>query len=319
MENFLITSAGKRVSLTREFMHELKSVFPQAKIFTVDMNPEMAPACIISDGCFAVPRCTSADYTEALMAICKENQVRIIIPTIDTELAILANKKDMFYEQGIQVLVPDENFITICRDKRKTIEFFRQHDIKVPESRDKYHPKFPMFAKPYDGSRSIDIHVFHKCEELTDDIKTDPKLIFMEYIDTSDYKEYSVDMYYGRDNHVKSIVPRERIEIRAGEINKGITRKNYLVDYLRQRLECMPGVVGCICIQVFYREADNDVIGIEINPRFAGGYPLSYCAGANFPLMIINEYMFGENIDYSENWRDSTIMLRYDDEVIVYK
>ena len=60
----------------------------------------------------------------------------------------------------------------------------------------------------------------------------DPKLIFMEYVDKNEYKEFTVDMYYGQDNHIKCIVPRERIEIRAGEINKGITRKNDIVDYL---------------------------------------------------------------------------------------
>ncbi len=37
-------------------------------------------------------------------------------------------------------------------------------------------------------------------------------------------------MYYGKDNRVKAIVPRERIEIRAGEINNGFTLKNYLVS-----------------------------------------------------------------------------------------
>ena len=33
-------------------------------------------------------------------------------------------------------------------------------------------------------------------------------------------KEFTVDMYYGKDNRVKAIIPRERVEIRAGEINK---------------------------------------------------------------------------------------------------
>ena len=74
----------------------------------------------------------------------------------------------------------------------------------------------------------------------------------------------------------------ERIEIRAGEINKGYTRKNYLVQFLKERLAYLPGVIGCICIQLFYRDSDDDVVGIEINPRFGGGYPLSYYAGANF-------------------------------------
>lgn len=53
--------------------------------------------------------------------------------------------------------------------------------------------------------------------------------MFMEYVDKSVYTEFTIDMYYGNDGMVKSIVPRQRIEIRAGEINKGVTRKTLLL------------------------------------------------------------------------------------------
>jgi carbamoyl-phosphate synthase large subunit len=84
-------------------------------------------------------------------------------------------------------------------------------------------------------------------------------------------------------------------------------------------LDYLPGVIGCICIQLFYRESDYDVVGIEINPRFGGGYPLSYYAGANFPEYIVREYIQGESLEYMDTWRDNTLMLRYDSEVIVYE
>lgn len=126
-------------------------------------------------------------------------------------------------------------------------------------------------------------------------------------------------MYYGADGSVKCIVPRERIEIRSGEVNKGVARKNYLVGYLKKRMSQMPGVRGCICIQLFYRESDNDVVGIEINPRYGGGYPLSYHAGANFPRLMIDEYIREKHLDYTDSWVDNTIMLRYDSQVIVHE
>lgn len=168
--------------------------------------------------------------------------------------------------------------------------------IPCPKAIDNNHPVFPIFAKPYDGSLSANLHVIRKEEDLTKEILEDPKLIFMEYIDKNEYKEFTVDMYYGKDNRVKSIVPRERIEIRAGEINKGITRKNYIVDYLKERMGELKGVRGCICIQLFYRESDNDIKGIEINPRFGGGYPFSYEAGVNMPLAIL-KWLKGAAVD----------------------
>ena len=156
--NILITSAGQRVSLVKDFQETLKRFFPDGKVYTTDMNPRLAPAAYISDGCFEVPRCTSEDYIESLLQICLGNNIGLVVPTIDTELAILASNKNIFLKQGIVVSVSDYDFVMMCRDKRNTGEFFEEHDIRVPKAIDKYHPTFPLFAKPYDGSLSTNLH-----------------------------------------------------------------------------------------------------------------------------------------------------------------
>jgi len=315
--NIIITSAGQRVSLVKDFQETLRRFFPDGKVYTTDMNPRMAPAAYVSDGCFEVPRCTSEGYIESLLAICLGNDIGLIVPTIDTELAVLAANRDVFIKQGIYVSVSDYDFVIMCWDKRNTGEFFEKHGIRVPKAIDKYHPTFPLFAKPYDGSLSTNLHYIKTAEELTDEIMNDPKLLFMECIDKEKYKEYTVDMYYGRDHRVKCIVPRERIKIRAGEINKGLTEKNPLTSYLFERLETIEGCVGCICIQLFLNPETHDVVGIEINPRFGGGYPQTYAAGGNYPEYLIREYFLGEEIEYFDGWKDHLLMLRYDDAVYV--
>lgn len=319
MKNILITSAGKRVTLVKIFKNTLKEYDVNAKVYTTDMTPQFAPAGIASDKCFEVPRVSSPEYISILLNLCIQNNIGLVIPTIDTELLILAQNKYLFLENKIYIVVSDSSFIQQCRDKRKTGMLLQKINIRVPKPIDKLHPTFPLFAKPYDGSLSKDLYHVKTQTDLTPEILNHPKLIFMEYIDKALYKEYTVDMYYGKDNYVKYIVPRERLEIRAGEINKGYTRKNYLVDFLKKRMEKIPGVIGCICIQLFYQEENKDVVGIEINPRFGGGYPLSYYAKANFPDFLIQEYLLDKEIAYSENWLDNTLMLRYDSEVIVYE
>lgn len=315
--NILITSAGKRVALTRYFKETLNRFYPEAKVLTTDMNPEMAPAGYVSDECFKVPRVTDASYPTLLLKICKENNVGMVIATIDTELLLLADLKKEFADEGIYVMVSDKPFITLCRDKRNTGEFFESHSVRVPKAMDKYNPTFPLFAKPYDGSLSTNLHYIKTADELTKEILEDPKLLFMEYIDKSVYREYTVDMYYGRDNHVKCIVPRERIEIRAGEINKGRTAKNEILTFLKEKLEYIEGCVGCICVQLFFHPETKDMVGIEINPRFGGGFPLSYMCGGNFPELLIREYFMNEKVEYFDTWKDGMLMLRYDDAIYV--
>ena len=318
MKNILITSAGKRVVLVQIFQKTLKELGLKAKVYTTDMRPNMAPACVVSDGSFTVSRCTSDGYIDELLQLCKSENIGVIIPTIDTELLVLSENWERFAHKDVQLAVSDHDFIRVCRDKRLTEVYLKKLGIAVPKVVDKYHPVFPMFAKPYDGSLSTNIHIIRKQEELTKDILGDPKLLFMEFIDKREYKEFTVDMYLGKDGLVKGIVPRERIEIRAGEINKGITRKNFIVGFLKERMNSLPGVRGCICIQLFYREHDCDIKGLEINPRFGGGFPLSYYAKANYAEYVIREYLLGETVTYSDGWLDNTLMLRYDNDVITY-
>ena len=317
MNNILITSAGKRVALVKAFQETAKKLSVDAKIFTTDLNPTMAPVADISDKCFQVPRVTDESYPEYLLNLCVKEQIKLVIPTIDTELLMLSQHKKEFEKQGIYIMVSDESFISICRDKRNTGAFFEQHNIKVPCAIDKNNPSFPLFAKPYDGSLSTNLHYIKSAEELTPNILNDEKLIFMEYIDKNVYQEYTVDMYYGRDNKLKCIVPRKRIKVRAGEINKGRTVKNDVLTYLKERLNYIEGCVGCICIQLFYNPTTHDIVGIEINPRFGGGYPLSYYAGANYPKYMMLEYILGFTLSYHDDWKDGMLMLRYDDAIYV--
>ena len=317
MKNILITSAGRRVSLVKEFIETVLQFDDGLKVFTTDLEPDLAPACHFSHGSFKVSPVTSDGYIAELLEICESNDIGIIVPTIDTCLPVLAANKYFFAHHGIQVVVSSEDLVRKSCDKRLTGEVFKAHGIRCPKPIDVAHPEFPLFAKPRNGSSGKGAHTFMAEEDLPESIKKNPDIMFMEYIDKKEYKEFTVDMYYGRDNCVKAIVPRERIEVRGGEVSKSVTHKPFLVEFIKERFVHLHGAAGPVCIQLFYRESDNDVVGIEINPRFGGGYPLTYHAGSNFPRMIIEEYLLDKSLDFTDDWRDNLLMLRYDAEVIL--
>lgn len=316
--NILITSAGQRVSLVRSFQNELKKYDKDAKVFTTDMNPDLSPACQVAHEYFKVKRVTDKDYIHELLSICKEQNVRMVIPTIDTELKVLADNKKIFERQGIFLIVSDPPFIEKCRDKRKINKFFLDENIEIPRPIDKNNPTFPLFIKPYDGSLSVDTFLINSKNDLTDYHFQNERLMFMEYMDKAFYDEFTIDMYYGKDSKVKCIVPRKRIHVRAGEINKGVTKKNIIIPFLKERLCFIKGAIGCLTMQVFLHKKNNKIVAIEINPRFGGGFPLSYKAGANYPQWLIREFYFNETISYTEDWEENLLMLRYDDEILVH-
>ncbi len=316
-KNILISSAGKRVSLVKAFKKELKLYYPESLILTCDSNPELSAACTISDGCFKVPRLDDSTYIPELVDKCHENNIVLIIPTIDTELLLLSDNKALLSSNGIEVVISSNNIINTCRDKRLVHSFFKSNKVTVAQEYNKEELKFPLFIKPRDGSRSIDTFVIKTKDDLNDYHFSNDKFMFLEYIDHSQNDEYTCDTYYGIDNQLKAVVPRKRIEVRDGEVNKGKTDKNELVDYIKQHLNEINGARGCLTMQFFLNRITRRIVAIEINPRFGGGYPLSYLAGANFPGKIIQEYLLNESITYSESWEDNLLMLRYDDEIII--
>lgn len=242
----------------------------------------------------------------------------MVVPTIDTELLLLSQERSRFADAGIHLVISDASVVQMCRDKRRTNAFFAAQGIATPPLIDMERPTFPMFIKPYDGSSSIGIRLLHDPKELSDDLVGNPRNIFMAYLDPALHTEFTVDLYYDRGERLRCLVPRQRLEIRAGEISKGLTRRNGLVPYLRAHLPDQAGLRGCITLQAFVRNATDEIFGIEINPRFGGGYPLSYAAGANYPRWLIQEYLLGKTPEFSDTWEDNLLMLRYDNEVLVH-
>lgn len=314
--NILITSAGRRVSLVHAFKNEISKIFPQGKVICADMHHDLSSACQTADFCFSVPPVTSSSYIDTLIDISIRNDVKIIIPTIDTELPYLAKSRELFLKKGINCIISDIDLVNTFCDKRKTNAFFKSVHIDYPLEYQKDNLKFPVLIKPFDGSSSKGISVAKAIEDIIPSIRDDPKMMFVEYINPEDFNEYTIDLYYTKKSELICLVPRKRIEVRGGEVSKGVTRKNKIIDFLYERINKIEGLRGCITFQLFLQKEGGKVYGIEVNPRFGGGYPLSYIAGANFPRWILDEYLFDKELAFYDQWESDLLMLRYDAEII---
>ena len=146
--NILITSAGRRVSLVRAFKTELIKYIPEGKVFTADLNPGLSSACRVSDGFFSVCRVTDPAYPGELIAICLSNNIKMVVPTLDTELIPLAENIELFRKSGITVVISSPEIVKICRDKKKLFQYFDSIGFLRTEEIDLENPHFPIFVKP---------------------------------------------------------------------------------------------------------------------------------------------------------------------------
>lgn len=318
MANILILSAGRRVSLVRGFQSAVAAEQGlSAKVLAADMYPDLSAACQISDGAIRLPHVFDDAYSGALMEICRSLDVRLVVPTIDTELPILADLRADFRMAGIELLVSSEKFVAECSDKRRTAQFFENHNLPTPALYSPESATFPVLVKPYDGSCSAGIVKISSPDQITDQIRSDPKNIYCQYIDHAEHSEYTVDLYYDRTSKLRCVVPRRRLEVRGGEVAKAVTERNEIVSSLFKSLNTLDGARGCLTLQLFRHNQTGEHWYIEINARFGGGYPLSRLAGADFQSWLIGEYLLGRPVETFDNWRENMLMLRYDAEVII--
>ncbi len=314
--NILITSSGRRVQLLRFFQQALENLRLRGKVVALDMDPVWSSAAREADVAFQSPHAKDPAYRQFLVELVRRENIRLIVPMIDTELIALTQLCDSLGELNCRVVVCDLQLIRICRDKRLSASWFRDLGFETPAFMTKEKLSFPFFAKPYDGSLSKGARAVLTPDMMSNDLLADKKLLFMEYCSPEKFDEVTVDAYYDVRGELRCLVPRKRLEVRGGEISKGVALKGRTYRYLREKLHTVEGARGCLTYQFFVSKAEDRWLASELNPRFGGGFPLTYATGANYPEWLIREYLLHEEIPFFEDWTDRTAMVRFDSEII---
>jgi len=315
-KNILILSAGRRVELVQQFFFARSELKMNGEIFGADMS-YYAPAVHFTDKYFKLPRISSDDYMECLTGICEENEVDALIPTIDTELPVLSSNKKEIEKSGTKILISDKEVIDLCASKKKTSDFFQKNDIRTPGLISEEDIKngdlpFPLFIKPDFGSASMNTFLIKNSRELCffrDYIK-DP--IVMEFIDGD---EYTIDCFVDFNQNIVSIVPRLRIETRGGEVSKAKITLDPQIIKETERILANLKAIGPITLQCI-KDKTGKIYFIEINPRFGGGAPISFKAGAH-SAKYIYRLLRGEKLTRQIDFKDELVALRYDQTIFL--
>ncbi len=316
--NILITSAGRRVELVKCFQNAKKHLDIEGHIVAADAS-YTAPACFFADKKYQICRINDEKYITELIEICQKEKIQLIVPTIDTELIKLAqNKAHIEKETEARVLISDEAVIHICRDKYKTVDFFLENGLHAPHYLTKEDIRaeryeFPLFIKPLNGSSSVNAFKVHNQKELE---------FFTGYIDNyilqefTEGKEYTIDAFCDFNGKPITIVPRQRLEVRSGEILKGITEKNErIISEVKKVLDVLKPI-GQITLQGIMDEEKQIFSFIEINPRFGGGAPMSIAAGAD-SCKNLYRLLRGEKLAYCADFEEELLGIRYDQAIFI--
>jgi carbamoyl-phosphate synthase large subunit len=316
--NVLVSSAGRRVALLRSLRADLAGLGLDGAVMAADCSDRSA-AMQQADRAFRVPRCTSPEFAPALLAICRDAAVRLVVPTIDTELAVWSDHASHFAELGTTVLVSGAETVGITGDKQRTHDWLAERGFGTVRQASPAEVlaapaswSFPLVVKPRRGSASIGVRIVPDGVELAAASRGGDVVVEQRASGT----EYTLDVLVDRHGKSVCVVPRRRLEVRAGEVSKAVTERCPRLEQIGAAVaEALPGAYGPLSVQVFVD--GDDIAVIEVNPRFAGGYPLSWEAGARFGRWIVEDLLGLPRTVTPDDWRDGLTMLRYDDAVFV--
>ena len=316
--NILISAAGRRVGLMQAFRETLAALGLKGALYAGEIS-RLSSAGQLADQLIEVPRCTSDAFIPEMLALSARHGIKLIIPTIDTELPVYAAHREAFQAIGCEVPISSPEAIRIASDKRETHAFLMAKDLPTVAQgevedvlADPARFAFPLLVKPTRGSSSIGISIVHHADALR--LAGKDRDVVVQTLATGE--EYTVSVLVDAHGRALCAVPRKRLEVRHGEVSKGLTvRAAGLEDVAKRCCEALPGAFGPMNVQIFWDQATDTYRIIEINARFGGGFPLAYKAGADYPRWIVEACLGLPSTATATGWRDGLLMLRYDDAV----
>jgi FMN phosphatase YigB (HAD superfamily)/biotin carboxylase len=314
MKTILFTSVGRRVELIQAFERASKKCGIPVWLIGADLSAS-APALRFCDEAVSVCRISDANYIPQLLKLCESRRVDLLIPTIDTDLLLLAVNRQRFEEIGTRVFISSEEMVRICRDKRFTAAFFHECGLASPDPVDDieaYHAGYPCFIKPLDGSSSVDAYRVEDEEQLKAYAEKIGTYIVQPFIEG---REYTIDIFCDFEGAPVYITPRERLAVRSGEVLKTQIVQDETMIAQAKALVQKFRPVGPITVQLIRQKETGMDYFIEINPRFGGGAPLSMMAGADAAEAALR-LLTGEKCTYQERVAQAGLVFSRFDQCI---
>jgi carbamoyl-phosphate synthase large subunit len=315
----MISSAGRRVGLLRCFAESASALGVDLQIVACDLQPEWSAACMLADKAFAAPPAESAGFIPAMLDLCEREGIGLVVPTIDTELVAYSEAREAFAAIGTQVVVSAAPLVGMARDKLATARFLEAAGLASPGTADakefvqgRSNLCFPLLAKPRHGSSSRGIETVMTRAQVSA-LASREAYVVQEYLAG---RELTVGLYFDLAGKLRCAVAHERLKVRAGEVEKGVTIRIPELERMARGLGAvLEGARGPLCFQVRL-DFDGAPSIFEINARFGGGYPLAHRAGATFTRWILEEWL-DLSCTANNEWSEGVVMLRFDDGVFV--
>ena len=314
--NMLITSVGRRAYLVRYFKDALGS---DGKLFVA--NSVYSIAFPEADGGLITPLIYDPAYIPSILEYCKANDITAVISVFDIDLLVLSKNRKLFAQNGIKIILADEDKILICNDKWRAYKFFEAIGVKFPatcltvadalDAIEKGELAYPVIIKPRWGMASIgiftaddedELRVLHKkcIKEINathlkyeSSSTPDAMVLFQQKLFG---QEYGFSIFNDLRGNYVTIAAEKKITMRAGETDIGETVSPEMFEDIGKKLSREIRHEAVLAVDCIVENGEINVL--ELNCRICGHYPILHMGGINLPEQIIR-WLKNERTDMS--------------------
>jgi len=305
--NILILAAGGPAA--HGAIKSLRDIDFNGKIVSIDSN-ELSAGFYLSDKYYVVSEAFHNTYIKELLNIVDKENINLILPTSSNDIVSISKNLELFKSRGVKVFMSGYDSIQVCSDKLKFYDKCKDNFPLPKTSIDYTEIVFPLFAKPRRhsaGSRGVFV-----CKDQTTIkcLESDKyEYIYQEYLPG---QEYTIDVLSDMNSNPLVVIPRKRLQTKAGISTKGRVKKDEFIERQCQDIVQFLKLKGSVCLQM-KEDFSGNLKFIEINPRFGGGTVFAKLAGVDI-VKIILDIVEGKEINIPEI-KEVTI-LRYFQEVV---
>lgn len=283
----LITGAGGAAAIS-----VWKSLAAEHELYMADLDPCAAGLYLVpAKQRLIIPAGHSPDFLPSLLSICQNQQIEVLIPTVDVELLPIAKHLTEFTNHGIKIPISSAKSLELCRDKYKLLTFCEDTGLcpsffLLSENSNLETFPFPCFAKPRLGAGSRGAVTIQDKKAL-EQLPKDESYLIQELLPG---EEYSVDVYIHSDSYPLAAVPRLRMKIDSGIAVACQTLHNPQLAEMALKIAKKTDLRYVANIQ-FKANTQGDFKLLEINPRFPGTLPLTAAAGIDIPKLMVKDIL----------------------------
>lgn len=287
MTKVLVTGAGgpAGVAVIRSLLKRL-----DVEVFAADMDGWASGLYLVEpDRRRVIAPGADPAFVDGLIELCRQDQVSVLISTVDVELPPLALRRDeLLTAAGTTLAAPPTATLDVALDKYTLASRCRTR-TRVPatallDAEGAARPwSFPVIVKPRRGAGSRGVRLVPGRQELTA-LGCDTALIVQEFLPG---EEYSVDVIADSLGHVVAAVPRTRTRVDSGVSIAGRTLHDRELEAVATEVAVAIGLVGVANVQL-RRDASGRPALLEVNPRFGGAMPLTIAAGVDLPSLALD-------------------------------